>query len=73
LSACTITSLAKGKVLKLIPKINKLNEKGDFERIASFFTIPAYPGKKFDPQIRIMVENKGDAFRLTLDIISKWK
>lgn len=73
LTACTITSLTKGKVLKLIPKINKLNEKGDFERIASFFTIPAYTGKKHDPQIRVMVENKGDAYKLTVDIISKWK
>lgn len=74
LSACTITSLAKGRSLKLIPKINKLPGNGDFERIASFFTIPAYPGKNADPQIRVMVENKGtDNYILTVDIISKWK
>ncbi|MBI5856384.1 MAG: hypothetical protein HZB42_01940 [Sphingobacteriales bacterium] len=73
ISGCTITSLAKGKSFKLIPKINKLPEDGQFERIASFFTIPAYPGKKSDPQIRVMMENKGDAYRLTVDIISKWK
>jgi hypothetical protein len=71
LSACFITTLAKGKSLKLIPKINKLPGDGKLERIASFFTLPPYPGKKYDPQIRVMVESLYDGYRLTLDIISK--
>lgn len=74
LSACIITSLAKGSSLKLIPKINKLPQDGEFERIASYFTLPAYPGKKADPQIRVMIENKGMGdYVLTVDIISKQK
>ncbi|MGH2553895.1 MAG: hypothetical protein ACRDEB_09265 [Chitinophagaceae bacterium] len=73
IAACAITSLAKGTSLKLVSKINKLPDNGEFERIASFFTIPAYPGKKHDPQIRVMVETLSNSYRVTLDIISKRK
>jgi antitoxin component YwqK of YwqJK toxin-antitoxin module len=73
LSACFITTLAKGKSLKLIPKINKLDADGKFERIASFFYIPAYAAKKADPMVRVMVENRYDGYRLTVDIMQKWK
>lgn len=73
LTACSITSLAPGKPLKLISKINKLPEAGTFENAASFFSLPAYPGKKTDPLIRVMVRSLYDGYELTVDIISKWK
>ncbi|HWR34038.1 MAG TPA: hypothetical protein VN451_10940 [Chitinophagaceae bacterium] len=72
LTACTITSLQKGKLIKLVPKLSQLKIDPENNRMASLFSVPDYGGKKNNALIRVMVEmNYDDKYQLTLDIISK--
>ena len=73
LTACTITSLQKKKVIKLVPKLKeqKLDDNG---RTASLFNVPVYNGKTNTPIIRVTIEKRyDDSYQLTLDIIPKWE
>jgi hypothetical protein len=73
-SVCSITSLQKGKPMKLIAKIRPLVANPEEGRLASLFTVPVHNGIKNTALIRVMVEKNYDGnYQLTLDVISKWE
>ncbi len=73
LTACSITSLQKGKIIKLVPKLKQLKIDPENNKMASLFAVPDYGGKKSTAMIRVMVEkNYDDKYQLTLEIVSKW-
>ncbi|HEY6062275.1 MAG TPA: hypothetical protein VIV35_01630 [Chitinophagaceae bacterium] len=70
LKNCKITSLQKGKILKLVPGIKPLL-KENFESGApkSIFKVPMYDAKKTTLVIEVWVQvNYRDGYELVLDI-----
>ncbi len=72
IAACSITSLTKGKAIKLISKIRPLIPNPEDGSLASLFTVPVHDGKKNTAIVRVMVErNYDDSYQLTVDVIAK--
>jgi hypothetical protein len=70
LKNCNITSLQKGKILKLIPNIKPLlQEKFESGALKSIFKVPLYDAKKTRLIIEVWVQmNYRDGYELVLDI-----